>query len=123
MSNVCSLVLAAAHAVTLFGNSKNHQTMVSESPWRYSGPLIIIAVSPSANSPIVELVQEIPSPNGETISKVVRVNSCHGIVVEHALYKHNRLIASARLGNHRIDEATGIVTPRTIRLDWPDDCT
>ena len=72
------------------------------------------------NSPIVELVQEIPSPNGETISKVVRVNSCHGIVVEHALYKHNRLIASARLGNHRIDEATGIVTPRTIRLDWPD---
>lgn len=75
---------------------------------------------PNPESPLVDLVQELPSPAGGTIRKVVRVNSCHGIIVEHALYDaRNLLIASARLGNHRIDETTGIVTPRLIRLDFP----
>ncbi len=72
-------------------------------------------------SPLVDLVSEHPSPSGEKVRKVIRVNSCHGIVVEHALYdSRNMLIASARLGNHRKDDKTGIITPRIIRLDWPE---
>ncbi len=86
-------------------------------------PIDVSAVTlhrPNTESPIVDLVSKHTSPSGQTVRKVIRVHSCHGIVVEHALYDgRNVLIASARLGNHRIDDETGIITPRTIRLDWP----
>ncbi len=75
---------------------------------------------PDPSSPIVELVSEQISPDGRPLRKIIRVNSCHGIILEHALYDSDGLlIASARLGGHWIDEATGIVMPRVISLDWP----
>ncbi len=75
---------------------------------------------PNPDSSIIDLVSDHPSPSGEMVRKVIRVHACHGIVVEHALYdSRNVLIASARLGNHRVDDETGIITPRTVRLDWP----
>ena len=71
-------------------------------------------------SPIVDLVSEQLGPSGEMIQKVIRVDSCHGIVREHALYdRAGGIIASAALGDHRIDKDTGLVTPRVIRFDWP----
>ncbi|MBX3438459.1 MAG: hypothetical protein KF861_13285 [Planctomycetaceae bacterium] len=72
------------------------------------------------NTSVVDLVSDHVAPDGGQFQKVVRVDACHGIIREHALYDgRGVLIASARLGDHRIDEATGLITPRVIRLDWP----
>lgn len=77
-------------------------------------------VRPDPQQPIVNLVSDHTSPAGSPIRKVVRVDSCHGIIREHALYDaRGVLIASARLGDHQVDEATGLVMPRIIRFDWP----
>jgi hypothetical protein len=71
-------------------------------------------------STIVELVSELLAPSGEMIQKVIRVDACHGIVREHALYdRAGVIIASAALGDHRIDKDTGLITPRVIRFEWP----
>ncbi|MGD9858235.1 MAG: hypothetical protein AB7U20_25115, partial [Planctomycetaceae bacterium] len=75
---------------------------------------------PDQQAQIIELVSEHIAPNGAPLQKVIRIDSCHGIIREHALYdSRGVLIASARLGDHKIDEATGLVMPRVIRLDWP----
>lgn len=71
--------------------------------------------------PYVELSGSSVAPSGESVRKVIRVSTRHGRVVEHLLWgSTGRLIASASLSNHRVDPATQIVTPRCIRIQWPD---
>lgn len=75
---------------------------------------------PDPSSPTVELVSTVPSPTGP-IEKVIRVDSCHGIVREHALYDaRGVIIARAALYDHGIDTATGLVMPHLVRIDWPE---
>tara|TARA_B100000686_G_C16755946_1_gene955493 strand:- start:1911 stop:2213 length:303 start_codon:yes stop_codon:yes gene_type:complete len=49
------------------------------------------------------------------------VDTCLGVVVEQSLFDESaRLIAVAKLSDHRADPETGIVVPRRIELDWPE---
>lgn len=70
--------------------------------------------------PTLDLVAENLSPGGATTTKVIRVDSCHGRVLEHALYdSRGVLIARAALADHRIDKTTGIVVPHVVSFFWP----
>lgn len=74
-----------------------------------------------ADAPTLELISESISPAGEKTKKVIRIDPCHGIIREHALYNsHGRIIARAALADHRIDPTTGVVVPHVVSFDWPD---
>ena len=75
---------------------------------------------PGLNSRIVHLVSQRVSPQGHLLRKVIVVDTCQGVVVEHVLYDANGgLIAKASFGDHRADAASGVVLPRRIKLHWP----
>ncbi|MBA4030035.1 MAG: hypothetical protein C0478_03950 [Planctomyces sp.] len=60
------------------------------------------------------------SPSGIPIRKVVTVDACHGLVLEHGLYDpQGRVIAQGRLKNHFRDQHSGAILPRQMTLDWP----
>jgi hypothetical protein len=67
------------------------------------------------------LVSHHTLPNGRSIRKAITVDMCHGRVMEHSLWDSatGKRIAHAEFSNHRIDQATGIVMPHHIKLDWP----
>lgn len=70
----------------------------------------------------VQLVSDHVMQNGWQIRRIVVVDLCHGLVREHTLWDsapHGKPIASARLSEHFIDPATGVVLPRRMELDWP----
>ncbi len=76
---------------------------------------------PDPSSSLVELVSTEQSPSGQSITKVIRVDACHGIVREHALHDaRGVLIARAALGDHHHDPVAGLVMPRTVQLYWPE---
>ena len=73
-----------------------------------------------ADAPTYELISESLDTAGEVKKKVIRVDVCHGIIREHALYDgRGILIARAALADHRIDQATGLIVPHVISFDWP----
>ena len=54
------------------------------------------------------------------MQKVIRVDQHHGVVLGHYLYDANqRLIAKADLGNHQVDQQSGVIMPHLITLEWP----
>lgn len=60
------------------------------------------------------------SPAGIPIRKVITVDACHGLVLEHGLYDpKGRVVAQGRLKNHFRDQHSGAVLPRQMTLDWP----
>lgn len=72
------------------------------------------------HTPTLELVSDLMSATGEPQRKVIRVDACHGIIREHAIYDgHGVLIARAALANHRVDSATGLVVPHVVSFYWP----
>ncbi|MFG0296451.1 MAG: hypothetical protein ACF8PG_11150 [Maioricimonas sp. JB045] len=72
------------------------------------------------DSRIVELVANRISPTGQQVRRVVRVDRCHGIVLEHRLETPQRqLIARATLAKHHRDAATGHVMPGLYVIRWP----
>lgn len=76
---------------------------------------------PAPGKPYMELAATCQSPSGESMRKVVRVDTRKGWVIEHLLWgPGGKLVASAALSDHRIDPATKIVTPRRIRIHWPE---
>ncbi len=76
---------------------------------------------PDPSSPLVELVSTHMSPAGQKITKVIRVDSCHGIVREHALHdSRGVIIARAALADHRVDPTSQLTIPHTIQIDWPE---
>jgi hypothetical protein len=69
---------------------------------------------------VVNLISERLSPSGQMVKKVIRVDLRHGLVLSHSLVDMNgNLIARARLDRHVRDQATGIVMPHLIALEWP----
>ena len=71
------------------------------------------------HEPTLELISHAMSAAGEPQRKVIRIDGCHGIIREHALYDgHGVMIARAALADHRIDAETGLVVPHVIRFDW-----
>ena len=67
------------------------------------------------------LVAERRSPRGGLVRRRLVVDTCLGVVIEQSLYDETaRLIAVARLSDHRPDAETGIVVPRRIELEWPE---
>jgi hypothetical protein len=73
-----------------------------------------------ADAPTLELISETPTRDGMPIRKVIRIDACHGIIREHALYdSRGVLIARAALADHRIDPQTGLILPRIVSFDWP----
>ncbi len=67
------------------------------------------------------LVATSQSPRGEPVRRRLVVDTCLGVVIEQSLFdKDSRLIAVARLSDHRADAETGIVVPRRIELEWPE---
>src|SRR5690606_36191759 len=73
-----------------------------------------------ADAPTLELISQTPTLYGTLVRKVIRVDACHGIIREHALYaSRGVLIARAALADHRIDQATGLIVPHVVSFDWP----
>ena len=67
------------------------------------------------------LVASSQSPRGEPVRRRLVVDTCLGVVIEQSLFdKDSRLIAVAKLSDHRADAETGIVVPRRIELEWPE---
>ncbi len=75
-----------------------------------------------ARSPVrlVNLVSRRTSPQGDQVTKVTVVDTCHGVIREHALYDATgRIMARAILRGHFQDEITRKVLPSAIDLEWP----
>ena len=67
------------------------------------------------------LMAERRAPRGGLVRRRLVVDTCLGVVIEQSLYDESgRLIALARLSDHRADPETGIVVPRRIELEWPE---
>lgn len=70
--------------------------------------------------PVVQLVSEDVSPQGQPVQKLLIVDGCHGRILEHRLSLTNGMwLARARFSDHRIDPTTGAMLPHRIDLDWP----
>lgn len=74
----------------------------------------------SADGKSAELVGHRLSPMGEPVIRVIRVDLCHGQIVEHRVEREDgTLIASARLSEYRPDASGQYVLPHLIQLEWP----
>ncbi|MBC8114216.1 MAG: hypothetical protein H7062_07555 [Candidatus Saccharimonas sp.] len=66
------------------------------------------------------LVQQVTSAHGQPLRKVILVDLPRGLILEHSVYDYNgKPIAVARLDEHQLDKASGVVLPRRVKLDWP----
>ncbi len=66
------------------------------------------------------LVQQVTSAHGRPLRKVILVDLQRGVILEHSVYDYNgKPIAVARLEEHQLDKASGVVLPRRVKLDWP----
>jgi hypothetical protein len=73
---------------------------------------------PGSNT--VQLLADRVSPQGFKIRKVTVVDTCRGVIREHALYDaRNQLIARAVLSGHHRDAKSEAVLPAQIDLEWP----
>lgn len=73
----------------------------------------------------VRLIEHVVSAHGQPLRRAVLVDlKKGGIIVEHCLYDYNGApIALAKLGDHRLDKASGVVLPRRITLELPQNQT
>lgn len=71
-------------------------------------------------SGVMSLVSEQRAANGQTMRRVIRVDTCQGHVVAHELYGHDgTLLARAELNDYRVNAVTGVAMPHRIDLDSP----
>jgi hypothetical protein len=76
---------------------------------------------PFENSPIVDLVAQRHAPTGEPVLRVIRINACHGLVLEHQLRRQGgTVIARAILSGHYKQPDSLAIVPKQIRLEWPE---
>lgn len=72
------------------------------------------------NKRVVTLVAETVSPGGRVVRRLIDVDSRHGLITGYTLQDiSGRLLARARLSEHRVDRETGIVMPHRVQLEWP----
>lgn len=75
---------------------------------------------PSSDCGWVDLVARRESPTGEQVLRVVRVDTCHGHIVQHLVKRlDGELIASATLGNYGPDASGRYELPHVVELEWP----
>lgn len=68
------------------------------------------------------LVQNVTSADGHPLRKVILVDLARGLILEHSVYDdRGQRIAVARLDGHRLDESSGVIMPRRVKLDWPQN--
>jgi hypothetical protein len=76
---------------------------------------------PFEKGPLVDLVAQRFGPNGEPVSRVIRIDACHGIVREHQLRRQDgSVIARALLSNHFKEPTSQLIVAKQVRLEWPD---
>jgi hypothetical protein len=74
--------------------------------------------SPGSNT--VWLLADRVSPQGFKIRKVTVVDTCRGVIREHALYDaRGQLIARAALSGHNRDPKSDAILPSQIAIEWP----
>ena len=77
-----------------------------------------LEIEPTARQ--ARLVQQVTSAHGHPLRKVILVDLPRGVILEHSVYDYNgKPIAIARLDEHQLDKASGVVIPRRVKLDWP----
>ena len=77
-----------------------------------------LEIEPTARQ--ARLVQQVMSAHGHPLRKVILVDLPRGVILEHSVYDYNgKPIAVARLDDHQLDKASGVVMPRRVKLDWP----
>ena len=77
-----------------------------------------LEIEPTARH--ARLVQQVTSAHGQPLRKVILVDLPRGVILEHSVYDYNgKPIAIARLDDHQLDKASGVVMPRRVKLDWP----
>lgn len=75
---------------------------------------------PTSDCGWVYLVARQESPTGEQVIRRIRVDTCHGHIVEHRLERiSGELIASAVLGNYGPDASGRYELPHLVQLEWP----
>jgi hypothetical protein len=75
---------------------------------------------PSDPAGVVRLVANRVSKSGETVRRVILVDTCRGYIIAHELYDaRDRLIARATLNDYQLDANSGASLPHEIHLDWP----
>lgn len=68
----------------------------------------------------VDLVAQRDTPSGQPVNRVVRVDLCHGQIIEHRIEQTNgTLIASAKLGDYSPDASGQFMMPHFVRVEWP----
>ena len=77
-----------------------------------------LEIEPTARH--ARLVQQIRSAHGQPLRKVILVDLQRGVILEHSVYDYNgKPLTVARLDDHQLDKASGVVMPRRVKLDWP----
>ncbi len=77
-------------------------------------------IRPTSDASWIDLVARRKSPSGEQVVRVVRVDMCHGHIVEQRVQTlDGELIASARLGDYKPDVTNRYVLPHLVHLEWP----
>ena len=71
----------------------------------------------------IRLVEHVVSAHGQPLRRAVVVDlKKGGVVTEHSLYDYNgRPIATARLGDHRMDKDSGVVLPHRVIIELPQN--
>lgn len=73
-----------------------------------------------AGEPWVDLVAQRDTPTGQPVIRVVRVDLCHGQIIEHRIEQTNgSLIAAAKLGDYSPDVSGQFMMPHFVRIEWP----
>ncbi|HLJ10167.1 MAG TPA: hypothetical protein VKU82_03205, partial [Planctomycetaceae bacterium] len=68
----------------------------------------------------IALMSDRISPQGLKVRKITIIDTCRGVIREHALYDaRGALIARAALSGHFRDMNSDAVLPKQIELEWP----
>ena len=68
------------------------------------------------------LEEKVLSAHGLPLRRDILIDLKRGIVLEHCLYNYDGVrIARAKLTDHRLDRASGVVLPHKVVLDWPQN--
>ena len=80
----------------------------------------VVERRPTHDPDVVELAEPYRLPNGLAAERVARVDLREGRIIGHELRQRGRMIAEARITSWNDCKKTGLKTPGTIRLKWPE---
>jgi hypothetical protein len=79
-----------------------------------------VILEPISDQRAARLVSQHVAPNGRQIRKTITVDTCHGRVLNHAVWdaETGQRLAYAEFSQHKLDPASGVIMPRRIELEW-----